>query len=43
MNYPAASYGISEGGCFAWLSMTCSTKLRVTVEKIDLKELALEK
>ncbi len=22
LNYPAASYGVSEGRCFAWLSMT---------------------
>jgi len=35
MNYPAASYGVSEGRCFAWLSMTRSTKLRVMVREIE--------
>ena len=28
MNYSAASYGVAEESCFAWLSMTRSTLRR---------------
>ncbi len=28
MHYSAASYGVAEGSCFAWLSMTSSTLRR---------------
>jgi len=38
MNYPAARYGVSEGRCFAWLSMTRSTKLRVMVREIEPRQ-----
>jgi len=37
MNYPAASYGVSEVGCFAWLSMTDQCHSEAESRKISLQ------
>ncbi len=37
MNYPAASYGVSEGRCFAWLSMTDQCHSEAESRRISLQ------
>ena len=37
MNYPAASCGVSEGRCFAWLSMTDQCHSEAESRRISLQ------